>query len=540
MKVGGEAHRTTFAGGPGTADTHDAVLSETPTVALDDMSASPSAPATGGTPTGGTPNANGGVPLKIIRRPAKVVDPLVRPKPRRAPNALSNAPTSGSVAKVNGNATAPAPKLPTQVKQQPPQNAAKNAASAASKPSAATPAKPEPPKDPHGFSEPPKSAEKTFYWPLYTTKREIMEGLRHHVAKFWSKKVIDLTNEDKFTRPIRLHRRDPRAPPGGGAAGGAKDHRSPTDSKEAIVDDKERERQEILQQQREAQKQADLAQIAPTASQAGATKKAAFKKKTRQVYRNDADPEAEKASKLRYEESLPWHVEDFDNKNTWVGSYESALSDIHVALTVGQNCFYMYPIEKWYKFTPKNQFNALTIEEAESRMSKKVKEPRWFMESRQAELQKREEAENRRKGSKLFLGKWENATAGRSSITALKSEFADSNDLDYEEDRFADDEENQLFEGEEEDAKQAESRIKRDQLKANIFGLKEEKEYDQEADEEKKELELEKRLGRSIQKALIKREGNHIYTNDDSDANPYSDEVIALLSSSSALCDRMV
>lgn len=480
------------------------------------MSASPSAPSAGTTPNGATAGP------KVIIRTVKA-DPLVRRKPNYARKPLPNAPAGSSLNKVNG-LSAPKPNLKSKPQRPsvPPQDAAKNSSTNASGlPGSNT--KPTPPKDPRGFSEAPKSAENTYYWPLYTTKRDLIQGLRHHVAKFASKKIVDPTDEQTFTRPVRLHRRDPRAPPSG-AGGNIKDDPTAMDSKENLLDDKERERQEILQQEREAQRQADLAQIAPTAKLGRIGKKAASKKKIQQVYRAKDDPEAEKASKLRYEESMPWHLEDFDNKNIWVGNYESALSDIHVGLTVGSSCFYMIPVEKWYKFTPKNQFTTLTIEEAESRMKAKVKEPRWFMESRMANQVKREEDENKKRVNKLFIGKWEDNPGGRASITAHKSEFADVDDLDFEEDRFADDEEPTILEGEAEEARQAEDRIKRDQLKANVFDLKEEQEYDKEAEEEQKENELEKRLGKSVRKALMKREKNYIY-DDDTDENPYSEGV---------------
>lgn len=386
-----------------------------------------------------------------------------------------------------------------------------------------------------GFSEPPTSAENTSYIPLYVSKRALMEGVRHHVAKFASKKKIDITDEHVFTRPVRLHRRDPRALPGG--AGGVKDElNGGSDLKDGILDDKDRAK-EIAYEERRAQREADLAQIAPTASQPNASKKNPKNKKTQQVYRKDDDAAAQKESKLRYEEALPWHLEDFDNRNTWVGNYESALSEIHVALAKENDRFYMFPVDKWYKFTPKNLFKALSIEEAESRMSKKVKEPRWFMESQRAASKQHEEANNRKQGSKLFLGKWENEP-GSSSATARKADQADVDDLDFEEDRFADDEENQLFEGEEEEAKEAEDRIKRDQLQANVFDLKDEKEYDKAEDEEKRETELEKKLGKSVRKALMKREKNYIY-DDDTDENPYSDEVIADSYQSRARCGRL-
>lgn len=378
-----------------------------------------------------------------------------------------------------------------------------------------------PAKDPRGFSEPPNDPDKTFYWPIYTTKRALLEGLRFHVAKFASKKTIDPTSEQDFTRPVRLHRRDPRAPPSG--AGAVKDEDGVSESKEGVLDDKEREQQEILHQEREAQKQAELAQIAPTAATRTANaKKGKPKRKTEQVYRTNLTPEAAKAQKLRYEETLPWHLEDFDNKNIWVGGYESALSDMHVAMTIGTKSFSVIPVEKWYKFTPKNQFKALTIEEAEARMSKKVKEPRWMMKSIEEERQKKEEDRNRKQASRLFLGKWDDQGASAAG-PAKRSELADANDLDFEEDRFADDEENPLFEGEEEEAKEAENRIKRDHLQANIFNLKDEHEYDKADDEDKKEEQMARKLGRRVRRALRDHEKNMMYE-DDTDSNPYTDE----------------
>ncbi|KAI9805229.1 MAG: hypothetical protein M1826_004780 [Phylliscum demangeonii] len=369
-------------------------------------------------------------------------------------------------------------------------------------------------KDPHGFSEAPLSAERTVYWPLYTTKRELMEGLRYHAARFTSNLTLDPTDESQFTRPVRLHRRDPRPPQAAAVVGG--------DGSGAAADSKNDLQEEIDLQEREAQRIADLAQIAPKSARAAA-KRMASKKKTRQVFRNDRNPEMAQASKLRYEEALPWHLEDFDNKNNWVGAYEAALSKMHVVLTIGANCFRMYPVEKWYRFTAKNRFKALTLEEAETRMSKKVTEPRWFMQAQKLQAEREEVNKNQTFGRRLFLGKFEEEIGGPEATRARKAELADADELDFEEDRFADDEENQLFEGDAEDAKEAEYRIKRDQLKANVFNLKEEKEYDQESEEEKKEDDLARRLGKGVRKALKKREKNYLYETD-SDHNPYSDE----------------
>src|ERR1700753_2462233 len=107
--------------------------------------------------------------------------------------------------------------------------------------------------------------------------------------KLGSNKNVDPRNEEEFTRPVRLHRRDPRAT--------EKDDLPETN-------DKDHQRLEIASAERDAQRAADMAQIAPSASTN--IQKKAFKKKTQQVFRNDATPEGQARSKLRYEEFLPW------------------------------------------------------------------------------------------------------------------------------------------------------------------------------------------------------------------------------------------
>ncbi|KAI9803123.1 MAG: hypothetical protein M1833_001194 [Piccolia ochrophora] len=472
--------------------------------------------ATPPTQAGRTPN--GGRPQHFRPRPRNA-DPLVRPKNRRE-RRPQPAPASGAARPLtNGVTTAANSNASSHRAQQNvrhPPVALQAGQAATQKPAAAI--------DAHGFSVPPQT-EKPLYWPLLTTKKALREGLRFHVARFASKKDIKLDNEEQFTRPVRLHRRDPRAPPAG--AGGQKDAEGDagaTDSKDGVLDEQERKRQEALQHEKEAQKQADLAQIAPSVNQPGGASKKQnpFKKKTQKGYHHNQTPEEQRRSKLRYEESLPWHLEDFDNKNTWVGNYESALSDVHVAIVPGQDGFTMIPVEKWYRFIPKNQFKTLSIEEAEARMGKKVKDPRWFMESQKGDLQKKIVEQDRNMGGKLFLGKWERRTDG----PVRKSEAAEADDLDFVEDRFADDEEGGLFEhDDEEEARETEERIKRDQLQANIFNLKDEKEYDKEEEEEKKEADLTKKHGKTMRKALRKREKNYIYE-EDSDGNPYTEQAV--------------
>ncbi len=474
------------------------------------MSASPADRTPGRTPTGGQP--------QVMRRP-KPADPMVRPKPRNKPRPQGT-PSINGVGGAHSNGRSVPGQGQTQVMPQHP-----------GRPMVVPPRRPSPsipnlPDDSEiktsGFSSPALAPYTDF--PLVTTKRAFMEGLRHHVIRFASKKSVDPQNTEEFTRPVRLHRRDPRAPPGGG--GGNKDDdmaMDGVDSKDGLIDSKERERQELLKAQRDAAREAEMAQVAPSANTGGQKKLNAFKKKTQQIYRNDKTDEQKAESKLRYEETLPWFMEDFDNKQTWVGSYEAALSETHMILVHGQDgTFRMLPLERWYKFTSKNQFKSLTIEEAEARLDKKVTQPRWFQRGELDKIAKESEKQNSRQAKKLWLGKIDGDQASRSTIT--KNEHVDADDLDFIEDRFADDEENGMFEVENEETKEAEERIQRDQKQANIFDLKDEKEYDKQDRLEKKEKETEKKLGKGVKKALMKREKNFIYDSDSED-NPYSETV---------------
>ncbi len=361
-------------------------------------------------------------------------------------------------------------------------------------------------------------------YPLVMTKRSLLEGLRHHVARFASKKTVDPQNAEEFVRPVRLHRRDPRAP--GFGAASSKDGDTDLGATDSKPDDKELQKQEILRAEREMQREADLAQIAPSQNTAVQKKTNLFKKKTQQIFRNDQTDAQKAESKLRYEEALPWHLEDFEGKNIWVGSYEAALSDTYALLVHGQDGkFRMVSLEKWYKFTAKNKFKTLTIEEAEARMKKTFKDPRWFMQVQEEKKAKKEEDENRKAARGLYLGKWEKGASG-SATTAprAKQEQADADDLDFQEDQFADDEVDITIDGEDPETKLAEERIKRDQLQANIFDLKEEKDYELAELAEKREKQAEKKLGKGVKKAIKRHEKNFVYDSD-SDKNPYLDEV---------------
>lgn len=292
------------------------------------------------------------------------------------------------------------------------------------------------------------------------------------------------------------------------------------------IDSKEKEKQEILRAERDARRAADLAQIAPTgnnASAIAAKKTQSFRnEKTTQVHRLDKTEAQKKESDLRYEEALPWHLEDADNKNTWVGNYEAALSDTNVIFVIEGTSFKMVPIEKWYKFTQKNQFKSFTIEEAEARFSKATKtETRWEKKAQEKERADKEAMESRRQLGRLFTVKAESRTAKNAS----KSEVQDADDLDFDDnDLFQDDDEQTFIEPDkDEDVKESKDRIKREQLGANIFDQANEADIDEELAKEQREVEKRKKLGKEVKKALTKREKMTVYESDSS--NPYASSV---------------
>ena len=465
------------------------------------MSASPSGLSNGQTPT---PNGGpGGPPGRFVRKP-KAADPL---RPRKKLVRRPDGRPAPAYAQANGAPTAP-----------PVQNApiglGIHARGLAPQPGPSNGAIP--PRQ-TGWSTTPSGKYQDF--PLMTTKRALREGLRYHIAKFSAKKDVDPTNQDEFTRPVLLHRRDPRQPPPGKSV---KEEELPN---EVPVDSKERERLEALKAEKDRRRAEDLAQIAPTgtnASALAAKKTQSFRnEKTTQVHHVDKTEEQKKASDLRYEEALPWHIEDADNKNTWVGNYEAALSSTNVMFVIDGGVFKMVPIEKWYKFTPKNQFKTYTIEEAEAQMSKKVKESRWVMKTNEEKKAAQEAQESRKITHGIYTVKSESNTFKSSG----KRETEDMDELDFAaDDLFQDDDEQATFEPEnDEESKDAKEKIKREQRGANVFGEADEAEVDKELEEEKRELERTKREGKSTRKALKKRERNLIYQSDSD--HPYSTSV---------------
>ncbi|KAI9641028.1 transcription factor IIF subunit tfg1 [Ciborinia camelliae] len=465
------------------------------------MSASPSGVSNGQTPTP-TPNS-GGAP-QYTRKP-KAADPL---RPRKKPIRRPNVPSKPAGANLNGSTQArPNGSTPLNNLSGPRAPGPRGPIPANGK------VAPRQTQTYGGWTHPPKG-EFTDY-PLFTTRRALRDGIRYHAMRFAGKKEVDPTNQADFTPPISLHRRDPRQPPAGKAL---KDEDTVM---EDLVDSKERERQEILKAEKEAQKLADRAQIAPTGNNgtgAAQRKSLSFRnEKTTQVHRLDKTAEQKKESDLRYEEALPWHLEDADNKNTWVGNYESALSEVNVMFFTEGSAFKMLPVEKWYKFTSKNKFNTLTIDEAEALLNKKTKESRWAMKTHEQNEARRAHEENIRGMNKLYTVKTESSSFKGSS----RNETRDIDELDFDEDDlFQDDDELATVEPDmDEDTRFAQEKIRQDQRSANLFGEADEETVEKDFIKEEQEEEAKRLLGKGVRKALTKREKNYIYDSDSS--NPY-------------------
>lgn len=249
-----------------------------------------------------------------------------------------------------------------------------------------------------------------------------------------------------------------------------------------------------------------MADVAPHGG--GRFRRGNSKRKTRQLKRLD-----EEAKRLRFEEFYPWVMEDFDGFNTWVGSYEAGNSDSYVLLSVEDDgSFTMIPADKVYRFTARNKYNTLTIEEAEKRMEKnKEGAPRWFMKH----LDESSKTTTRYDRTLRRL----RAVDGNTRQAEDDEDRGDNSEveLDYDEE-FADDEEAPIIDGNEEENKESEQRIKKEMLQANALGLR-----DDDGEESDDELFGEKKIdeeGEKVKKALLKTDLGALYESD-AEENPY-------------------
>ena len=496
------------------------------------MSASPAA---SGTP-GATPNGTPRPPMPRKKPPA---DPLIRRKPlgrpTRAP-AFAHDPNAKDPSKPANNPK-PANQLQAAGNQKPLRDAKpSNDVKALSRPQASRPRdrarfegateleKPEAQMQSasvslvdadtglrtSGFTT-AKPGTYTDY-PVFISRGELTAGLRAHVARFSSRQDIDPSSQQEWTRPVRLHRRDTRAVPTSGKP-------EALDRKDAEIEE-DRQKQELLRAQREAERAAALAEIAPSMSNPNAKRGGAGQRKTTQFFGKEATAEQRERNKIRYEEAMPWHLEDFDNRQTWVGTYEAALSNTWAQLVFKDNKFHIAPLEKWYKFTQNRVFK--TQEELEASEAKRgTKNQKWLQNYEQDQEAKKIEQQNRMAYSTL----WDHTKGGASKVSLGSSAIKDKEDfdeLDFEDD-MADDEEDPVYEGEGDETKETQKRIKKDQLQANIFDMKDEKSYDRAERLEKIEQRARKDHGKKARKLLMKRERNYIYDSDSDHA--YSEQV---------------
>lgn len=370
-----------------------------------------------------------------------------------------------------------------------------------------------------GWSEAPPQYQYSDI-PIMTTKKALLDGVRYHLIKFAQSKLndkpVDPTDQDAFARPVTLHRRDARQPPPGRAA--KEDEPQPLQ-----VDEKEAERLAQIKADREVQRAIDQAKIAPVAKDTNPKRPKKQKEEKTMFNRAPKSEAAKKESDIRYEEALPWHLEDADGKNVWVGSYVAALSEANVAFMIDKSVFRMVPLEKWYKFTSKPPFQPFTIDQAEAYMNRKVDVGRWVMKDEEKKAGLSDLEATRR----LFYGRGQMVkTESDTFRAASRLEKLDHDELDVSGDEFQDDDEAPHFDrNDDEDAKESKVRIRREQLGANLFGEGDETEVDKELQEQlREELERQK-YGKTTKKALIKRDREEIYESDDSEEKPWSSSV---------------
>lgn len=353
-----------------------------------------------------------------------------------------------------------------------------------------------------GFSDP--QLGKHVDYRLVVTKKDLMDGLRYHILHMVAddKKKVDIRDQSQFARPAHLHRRDPMAD----AAGMLKDEQIEVRDGLTVA---EREEQSKKNEIRKQEREANLAQIAPTQSRKGPRQTL----KTKAVYHKEYTEEDKRRIQTNYEEKLPWHLEDFDNKHCFVGENQMPSAHRHVALAYDRADpttakFRLVPLEKVYEFRPKRKVvQAHSLEQAEALMKRRANLPEWLERVEQKSMQKKKEQMTQQQTASIYTGaSTSNKFAGRTGEGA---------DMDFDDDElFADDEEGDILKVQDEDEEHAKKRIKEDQLKANYFENKEEREFDEEEQEELREEQARRENFKRIRRALEKHEHDYNHASD--------------------------
>jgi transcription initiation factor TFIIF subunit alpha len=395
--------------------------------------------------------------------------------------------------------------------------------------------------------EPQENKVEYDVFPLKAYTEEELDETRYHLLKFHSVKKIDPSKD--FVQPTRLHRKDPKnlqfqmslkelEQKKKDDEEKAKEQKIKREQyiektgKQGLTDEQideqievegldERERKlyeekkkkedELKEKEEERERQMQL--VAPDGG-ARKQKKQIFKKRTKQVkVYNEAK------RKLRYEEFYPWVLEDYDADQAWVGNYEAGLNDNYCLLVLDNvnNCFKLAPVEKFYKFTSRNKYATLTLEEAEAKMKQGSSGQRWLMRKMLDEATSGKRVDLRYRKIAKPSGNVEGDDDDKRSD--------EDEDLDYD-DEFQDDEEAPIMEGPDEEKKLIESKMKREMLSAN--NLIEKVPVDEEDEDDLDELfevKKEDKESKKLRKALSRNAMNEVYASDDEEEeNPYLSE----------------
>lgn len=332
---------------------------------------------------------------------------------------------------------------------------------------------------------------------LVTSKRELMEGLRYHLLQLSDKVPLDIRKESDFTKPARLHRRNPDW----------KDKSKDANDAPAATKDAETEALDKRREARQKEREANMAQIAPS-TKTGKNKLYGNKQKSAQVIHHDFTDEEKRRLQMNYEEKVPWVLEDFDNKHTLVGKHNQGSMGVYAAFAYEQNAdgerFRLVPVEKFYKF---DRHSTVHEDVTWEQLEQHLKQSRKLADHVPATLaRKQEEREHQQMKEKEWRKNRGLFVADQSVRMTREGEDAD---LDFDED-FADDEEGDIFGDKDEDEKAAEKKVKEDHLSAKIgWGEKDEQEVERQEAEELKAEKMKKYWGGDMKRALEKREHNY-------------------------------
>lgn len=383
-------------------------------------------------------------------------------------------------------------------------------------------------------------------FPLRACTQADIAETRYHIMKFHSVKKLDPVKD--FEQPSRLHRKDPKNLQFQMSLKEVEQKRAKEREQEA---DREQRRQEYLAQvdqnggdemnlkiykeelarsglppevqvvrleekqqewaeeKRRLDRENELKLIAPDGG-ARRYHRRFGRRKTRQIRAYD-----EKKRKLRYEEYYPWVLEDYDAKQAWVGNYEAGNTDNYCLLVLDNKnkCFKLMPLEKFYRFTPRNKYATLTLEEAEAKMAEGSTGQRWLMKKMAEEAASGQRLDNRYRKIKTT------STTPHEETEDQKRD--DEEDMDYD-DEFQDDEEAPIMEGNEEENKMVEGKMKKEMLRANNLIEHDAAGDDDDLDDLFETRKVDKQ-GRKLRKALAQNALNEVYDSDDEE-NPYLSE----------------